>query len=183
MRQQIRDLIKDWDERRQSFYQALEGEDDLGVVVRAHISIENELQHFVRVAAPAPEYVDFKEMDYSATLTLALILGLKKELRQPLRALGSLRNKFSHRLHMTIGRSDAFDIYSKLGAAAQKDIKSSLSQTAPKFPGRPQKVEQMTPRQLLAFSCFYLHLCVLGAAVSIAADEARSAADGPQRAQ
>jgi hypothetical protein len=47
------------DEQKRSsaaFYEALRVEDDLGMIVRAHIHIESKLREFIESAAPAPEH-------------------------------------------------------------------------------------------------------------------------------
>jgi hypothetical protein len=168
MRPEINDLIKDVAERRSAFYATLDGQDDLGVVVRAHIAIEQELRHFIKIKAPCPEFVDFKEMDYNATLTLAMMLGLPKDLRPLLAALGSLRNKFSHRMNMVLRQSDAADLYAKLGKAAQKDLQVGLRSASAKHPDREGDPKNMTPKELLAVTCGYLHLLVMGAATAAA---------------
>lgn len=173
MRPQIKILIKDLEGRRAAFYAALEGQDDLGVVVRAHIYIEEELRHFVRVKAPAPEFVDFDGLDYSATLTLALILGLPEKFKAPLKTLGSLRNKFSHRPGMAIDRSAARDLYVKLGPTAQKELRDALKKTQLIRSDRETNVEKMSPKELFCVVCVQLHLYILDLSVSAAALEVK----------
>lgn len=60
-------------QRFRSLSAALSGEDDLGMVVRAHIVIEHELEEFVRLAAPEPSQVKFSEMDFDGKVRLALV--------------------------------------------------------------------------------------------------------------
>lgn len=75
----VHGLIEGLAERDKAFYEALRGEDDLGMVVRAHIHIEHELRGLITAAAPKPDQVKFSEMDFDATIRLALILGLHPE--------------------------------------------------------------------------------------------------------
>src|SRR5262249_60949172 len=78
---------------------ALETEDDLGKVVRAHIHIESELQLIIFFAAPNPNHLkSFDRQEFSEKVQLALLLGLRPDLASPLNAAGKLRNKFAHRL-------------------------------------------------------------------------------------
>jgi hypothetical protein len=39
--------LENLDARERAFFQALEGDDELGMVVRAHIHIEHELREFI----------------------------------------------------------------------------------------------------------------------------------------
>jgi hypothetical protein len=82
--------------------------------VWAHIIIEHELEEFVRLAAPEPSQLKFSEMDYSAKVKLALVLGLNSDLKPALNAAGSLRNNFSHRLEMKIGEQEAKNLFATL---------------------------------------------------------------------
>jgi hypothetical protein len=67
------------EEQYKKLGKALSGEDDLGMVVWAHIIIEHELEEFVRLAAPEPSQLKFSEMDYSAKVKLALVLYQNSE--------------------------------------------------------------------------------------------------------
>ena len=106
--------IKSINERDEAFFQILNGEDDLGVVIRAHIYIEHELREFILAAAPKPEELKFSDYDYATTLGFALALGLNPNLKAGLTALGTLRNKFAHRLEMKLTDQEAKQIFSKL---------------------------------------------------------------------
>jgi hypothetical protein len=111
--------------RANSLAKALGNEDELGIVVRAHIHIEHELREFVTLAAPNPEALKFSEMDFEGTVRLALVLGLDPELKPPLNAAGSLRNKFSHRLEMKLGEQEVNNLF----AALTPDKKKTMQQT------------------------------------------------------
>jgi hypothetical protein len=94
--------------------EALLSEDELGMVVRAHIHLENQLQEFILVAAANPHEVKFSEIDFAGTVRLALALGLDPKLKAALNAAGSLRNKFSHRLEMKLGEEEARNLFTTL---------------------------------------------------------------------
>src|SRR5450755_668212 len=57
------DIPNEQDARLATFIDALNSEDDLGMVVRAHIHIEHELKEFVTSAAPRPDQVKFPDYD------------------------------------------------------------------------------------------------------------------------
>jgi hypothetical protein len=102
---------------------ALEGEDDLGAVVRAHIHIEHELQELIFFAAPCPSQLKrFEDMEFSEKVQLALVLGLNPELKGALSAAGTLRNKFSHKLDMKLTKDHARDLISKLTSDMKLEI-------------------------------------------------------------
>jgi hypothetical protein len=115
----IRDDIN---KRNSDFFAALEGEDDLGVVLRAHIHIEHELKEYILTVAPKPEHIKFSDYEYSGVVALALALGLDGKLKPSLLAIGSIRNSFAHKMEMKLTRHDANNLYSVLSA----DNKSSV---------------------------------------------------------
>src|SRR6266436_3435780 len=108
------------DARLATFIDALNSEDDLGMVVRAHIHIEHELREFVTSAAPRPDQV--KEMNFDGTIRLALVLGLDATLKPALNAIGNLRNKFSHRLGMKLGSQEVNDLFATLSPQDKKMV-------------------------------------------------------------
>src|SRR5262249_20964099 len=79
------------------FIAALLGEDELGVVVRAHIHVEAALLQLLdrMIVHPAP--LEKMGLDYSQRVNLGMALGLKAKHGPPLLALGTLRNAFAHR--------------------------------------------------------------------------------------
>src|SRR5713101_2652076 len=115
-------IPNDQDARLSTFTEALNSEDDLGMVVRAHIHIEHELREFVTSAAPRPDQVKFPEMNFDGTIRLALVLGLDAKLKPALNAIGNLRNKFSHRLGMKLGSQEVNDLFAALSPEHQKMV-------------------------------------------------------------
>jgi len=113
-------IPNDQDARLATFTDALNSEDDLGMVVRAHIHIEHELREFVTSAAPRPDQV--KEMNFDGTIRLALVLGLDATLKPALNAIGNLRNKFSHRLGMKLGSQEVNDLFAALSPQDKKMV-------------------------------------------------------------
>lgn len=69
--------IEGIEKRDAAFFEALSGEDDLGMVIRGHIHIEHELQEFIIAAAPRPSEIRLSDFDYAGKLRLALALGLE----------------------------------------------------------------------------------------------------------
>ena len=136
--------------RDQEFYSALRGEDDLGMVVRAHIHTEHTVRAFITAAAPVPEQVKFSAMDFDATVRLALVLGLDAEFQKGLSSLGSLRNKLSHRLDMRIGEEEANNLYESLGPVTKRVVHHSFARVRNDEPGKhTDTFTKLVPRDRL----------------------------------
>ena len=76
------------------FAKILLGEDELGVVLRAHSFLEHDLDRLIGSVLPQPDALG--RLGYSAKVRLAIACGLRRELKSPLDAFGSLRNRFAH---------------------------------------------------------------------------------------
>jgi hypothetical protein len=114
-------------------------EDDLGKIVRAHIHIEHELQDFIYFAAPNPTQLKpFKNMEFSEKVQLALMLGLNPELKPALNATGTLRNNFSHRLEMKLGKEEAKNLVATLTPSARQRCQTLLRDTVSALPETSQ---------------------------------------------
>jgi hypothetical protein len=108
--------LREIKDRETKLFSALEGEDDLGVVLRSHIYIEHELKQYILELAPKPEHIKFSDYEYNGMVVLALALGLSPELKAALSSIGSLRNRFAHKLDMTLTMQEANNIYNSLSA-------------------------------------------------------------------
>jgi hypothetical protein len=144
--------LENLDARELAFFQALEGDDDLGMVVRAHIHLEHELREFILAAAPRPAEVKFSDYDFASTVRLALVLGLDPTLKAGLTSLATLRNKFAHKLDAKLIEQDAKQLYSALSSADKADLHQAYSAMLLKRPntGRPKKLLRATPKDLVA---------------------------------
>jgi hypothetical protein len=105
---------RDIERRRNSLYQVLESEDDLGVVLRAHVHIEHELREFVLATMPKPQHVTFSGFDDNHLVDLVLALGLNPELKSVLSSIGKLRNRFAHDLETRMTAQEANNLYEAL---------------------------------------------------------------------
>jgi len=155
--------VKGVEARNAAFFQMLEGEDDLGMIVRAHIHIEHELREFILAAAPKPKEIKFSDFDYAKTLQLALALGLNPELKAGLTALGALRNKFAHRLDMKLSDQHAKDLWTTLTSELKTDMRKAYASARQKHlhTGRPPDMLKTTPKDLIAMCIVMLRGGVL----------------------
>jgi hypothetical protein len=116
---------------------AFRGQDELGVVLRAHVHIEHQLERYIHTALEEPN--ELRRMEYSARVRLALACGLRKDLKLPLNAFGALRNKFAHTLNSilthndvdlilnTFSDNDRFDILSRYPVLMAQEPKRRLA--------------------------------------------------------
>lgn len=111
-----------------AFVNALSGEDDLGVVIRVAIWTENILVRLVEQPLPAPKELEKLNLDYHGRISLAVALGMPADMAPALRALGSLRNRFAHRLDMKLTTADVANIFNALPAQRRSYIQDFLNQ-------------------------------------------------------
>lgn len=145
--------------RQGAFFEMLEREDDLGLVIRAHIFIEHELREFILAAAPKPQELKFLDHAYSRTLQIALALGLDPDLKAGLLALGAIRNKFAHQLNTKLTSEESRGLYSKFPPKIKTDMRQAYAATILKWPntGRPKDMLKTTPKDLIAMCMLMLH--------------------------
>lgn len=123
----------------QLFYKHLTAEDELGVVVRAHIHIESNIGEFVTSLVRFPDQLP--RLQYESKLRLACALGLRHVYFEPLKLLGDIRNGFGHRLDATLTEERINELFSKLPDEAQQlalqaydmTIRQRGEQDPPKF--------------------------------------------------
>ena len=151
------------EERNEAFFTALDSEDDLGMVIRAHIHVEHELREYILAAAPQPAELKLSDYDYASTLKLAMALGLKPSVKAGLTSLGTLRNKFAHRLNMKLTEQEARQLYSTLSSEDKADARKAWAATLLKRPdtGRPKDILKTTPKDLIAICILMLHSAVM----------------------
>ncbi len=90
------------------FLDALCERDEVSLVLRAHLHIEALLIQIINSRIPFPDLLP--RLRFEQSLKLACALGLDKELQAPLKALGEIRNRFSHQLDAKLseGSVDTF---------------------------------------------------------------------------
>jgi len=104
-------------------------EDELGMVIRAHIHVEAQLIRLLEALVPYPESLDKMNLDYSQRVNLSIAMGLKPEQAPPLRALGSIRNRFAHRLDSSLNRSDVDNLYNAFSSDDKIIVQQGFDRT------------------------------------------------------
>lgn len=131
----------------QELYKVLEGNDDLGVVIRSHIIVEQSLNLLIESKMKNVESYRKLQLEFSQLVKLAVALGLTKDLEPILNSLGKLRNTFAHQLKPCITQSDANNLYGALGPNEKQFLQRSLTllknidqhKAMPSFPSMPPK--------------------------------------------
>lgn len=139
------DWLGEWSEQDRAFQEALGAEDELGLVVRAHIHIESLLNQLIEVVVVDSKALGRMQLDYSQRVHLAQALGMDSDLAKPLQALGKLRNDFAHKLDMKlkVDRVDAF--YETFPASIKKILHDSLEVSLRKLLRRQVSFKQSPP--------------------------------------
>jgi hypothetical protein len=109
------------DTSEDAFVRVLFGEDELGVVIRAHIHVEAKLVELLELLVSDPSHLERMDLDFAQRVNLAVALGLKAEHAPALSALGRLRNAFAHRLSATISDDRVNGLYAAL-SGGDKDV-------------------------------------------------------------
>ena len=93
----------------EKFYQALAGEDDLGVVIRAQIHVESSVIEFIN--QKISDLKSLRRLRFGQRVELACELGLNSELKSPLKKLGDLRNDFAHKIYANLSKDKVESFY------------------------------------------------------------------------
>jgi hypothetical protein len=117
------------DQDEQMFMAALFGEDELGVVVRAHIHIEARLLELLSILVTDVTRLQRMDLDFAQSVHLAVALGLKAEHAPALLALGSLRNAFAHRLDTRLSDDNVNSLYTALSGGDKEVVQLAFKRT------------------------------------------------------
>jgi hypothetical protein len=139
-------MTDQFDARLDDFIRDLNGEDDLGVVVRGHLWVERELIGYIDAQLVDPTALR-PDLDYADRVRLAIALGLDTSLKAPLNALGKVRNRFAHQLGSHLDKSDADNLHKVLPKVAKDTIHSSRVAAHDELGSRgPSRASTQEPR-------------------------------------
>jgi len=145
-------------ENNSDLYEATKGEDDLGVVIRSHIIIENGLNSFIeRLMYDKKEFRKIN-LEFDKKVKLAVSLGLTDRFKAPLCSLGKLRNQFAHTIRSEISAQDANNLYKSFSAEDKKVLHDSLVRTRKELPEhRVDEYKNLAPRVKYIFNVVVLN--------------------------
>lgn len=152
------------------FISSLRGEDELGVVIRAHTHIEASVNELLALFVPFPKYLDDMNLGYAQKVRLACAHGLKKQHLAPLLAMGKIRNAFAHKLNAKLTRDRVSELYGSFSSDDRKVVHLSYEKT------KSQMLVEKGPdfRKLEPKDQFILMAVSLKALVVIAVHEIRT---------
>ncbi|MFN3239649.1 MAG: hypothetical protein ACE37D_21710 [Pseudomonadales bacterium] len=107
--------------------QILLGQDDLGVVIRAHIRMEENIENFLALSADF-DLIDKMGLTFAQKLLLAHALDLDSPLVPPLKVLGRIRNKFAHRTNSVLNSSDVNNLYKSFDSGGKKFLQMVIEE-------------------------------------------------------
>lgn len=110
------------------FIKSLQAEDELGLVIRAHIHIESWLIEFLSKLSDA-KALEKMNLDYFQRVHLAVALGLKEEYSKGLLALGTLRNTFAHKLGSSLTETRIRNLYEALDSDEKATVQAAYTNT------------------------------------------------------
>ena len=148
----------------EAFFESLSVEDDLGMVVRAHIHVEAMLLEMIDLLVPNPEPLKKMELEFHQRVTLAVALGKLDEKEAPaLRALGKLRNDFAHRLDTQLSKDRVNNLYNALSA----DQKGLIQHVYRREGSGGPSFKEMSPRDRFIAMAISLRAMLLARIIDI----------------
>lgn len=115
------------------FHKILQGEDSLGVVVRAHIHIEQQLNELLSLLCYEYNFIE-DNLGYYQKVSLAGALGLTPEYVAILRALGKLRNDFAHEQGVELNKKNVSILYNAFSSVGKRIIQDVYNKLRKKMP-------------------------------------------------
>lgn len=133
----------------EEFQLALQGEDELGLVVRAHIYIESSLNALIESLLVSPKHLDKMNLDFSQRVSLSIALGLRPQYESPLLALGTLRNHFAHRTGAKLSKDKVNNLYAALSSEDKALVQQSHERTRKKLKteAKVQSFSRLQPKE------------------------------------
>jgi hypothetical protein len=165
------------DPSQEAFFDALYGQDELGIVVRAHIYIEAKLLELLEVLVTNSRHLQRMNLEFEQRVHLAVALGLSEEHAPALLSLGKLRNDFAHQLDTQLSEQHANNLYEALSPSDKttlqliyKRMKSHMRTPSPPL------FKRLEPRQR-----FILISLALRAKLEVAINQTGEAIGYPER--
>lgn len=96
------------------FLKALLAEDEVGCVIRSHLYVETQIDHYLSLAVVSPRYIEDLSLNFAKKIDLACCLGFDSQFRGALKRLGKLRNALAHDLSSKLTQQVVNELYSAL---------------------------------------------------------------------
>lgn len=127
------------------FRDSLFGEDELGVVVRAHIHIEARLNELLHLLTPVPDRLP--RLQFEQRVNLIGAMGIDPNALTPFKKLGHIRNKFGHQLRVSLTVAMVDDFWDSISSTHQKVIVDGYEATREQFPDKKMpEFNELSPK-------------------------------------
>ncbi|PHA61734.1 hypothetical protein [Bacillus wiedmannii] len=108
-------MLKEFKEVTSKFMEDTEGENELQVILRGHLYLENEIERLLRFVLVEPDFILTERFMFMNKVNLAFALGLiPKDRIAGYKKINKIRNEYAHKLDFEITEKDASDILSVL---------------------------------------------------------------------
>lgn len=142
-----------------NLYDAIKGEDDLGVVIRSHIIVEKSLNLFVESLTSDKEEFRKLNLGFEETVKLAVALGLTERFKKPLCSLVRLRNRFAHTIRSEISAQDATNLYKSFRGEDKGILHEALAKTRKELSDHKiDEYKKLPPRLKYIFNVVVLNV-------------------------
>lgn len=145
-----------------SFYLDILKEDELGATIRTHIYIESALEQLIEILVSDYEHIKKMQLDFSQKVNLAVAIGMPKEFAPALLAVGTIRNKFAHRIDTKIDKEKTNNLYKQFSPDQKSAIHVSFNNTLKNTPlGQVRNFSEITPKEQFAILSVALVMQIL----------------------
>ena len=130
------------------------GEDELGVVLRAHFYIEGAVEALIEELLPFPKHLPKLRFEQKAKLACAL--GLDGSVLSPLEEFGHLRNTFGHQIGAKLTQGSVRKFFEAFSPADRKTIETGYKLTQQQLGDLP-KMKDLCPKDLFVVTIIALY--------------------------
>jgi len=116
------------------FHDALQQEDQMGLVIRTHLFIEYELNKLLDLITLGKKQLKAMDLDYFQRANLLCAIALDDDYLSPLVSLGKIRNDFAHKPNMKLTKSRERNLYESLSPKSKEIVQESLKRTNESLP-------------------------------------------------
>jgi hypothetical protein len=150
------------------FHDSLMGEDELGVVLRAHFYIEAEIEALIAALIPFPS--ELPRLRYEQKLKLACALGFDGSAFPPLKALGDLRNSFGHQIGAHLTSAMVRTLFDSFTAEDQAIVLAGYNKSRTQLGDELPSFEDLGPKDSFVVIAVTLHKMLAWAVQEVKSD-------------
>lgn len=148
---------------RDEFLNDLQREDEVGLVLRAHIHIEHAIIELLEAGAPNSNLLKKANLNYDRKIIIAAAFNMiRADLLEPLEKIGKLRNKFAHRLGYKLSSEDVVPFINAFPKEDRKLMERIYADTRAKSPAeRPEKFGDLSAGDKLILAVVVLRQALI----------------------